>query len=72
MRMASALSVALSQLPAAASSSALTAPLHGPQAPNVPRWSTIYDLDTETNGTGTTGFTNLLWGANLTELGVAC
>ena len=38
---------------------------------NVPRWSTIYDFDVETNGTGTTGFTNLLWDANLLRLEAA-
>eukprot|EP01052_Picozoa_sp_SAG31_P003342 SAG31_NODE_127_length_23612_cov_39.709863_8_plen_199_part_00 len=43
---------------------------HG--APNIPQWSTIYDFDVETNGTGTTDFTNLLWDANLTALGAAC
>ena len=30
-------------------------------APNIPMWSSIYDFDYETNGTGTTTFTNLLW-----------
>jgi hypothetical protein len=30
-------------------------------APNVPMWSTAYDLDYRTNGTGTTSWTNLLW-----------
>jgi hypothetical protein len=35
-------------------------------------WSAIYDFDYQTNGTGTTNFTNLLWDANLTALGVAC
>ena len=35
-------------------------------------WSTIYDFDFETNGSGTTGFTNVLWDANLTALGIAC
>jgi hypothetical protein len=29
-------------------------------APSVPEWSTIYDMDYLTNGTGTTHFTNLL------------
>lgn len=40
-------------------------------AGHVPKWSTIYGFDVETNGTGTTGFTNLLWDANLTALGEA-
>ena len=43
---------------------------HG--APSIPQWSMIYDFDVETNGTGTTDFTNLLWDANLTALGAAC
>ena len=47
------------------------APVHGPAGPNVPMWSTIYDFDIWTNGTGTTGFTNLLWDSNITLLGVA-
>ena len=29
-------------------------------AKNIPQWSAIYDFDIETNGTGTTDFTNLL------------
>lgn len=29
-------------------------------APSIPQWSAIYDFDYETNGTGTTDFTNLL------------
>ena len=46
-------------------------PVHGPAGPNVPMWSAIYDFDIWTNGTGTTGFTNLLWDSNITLLGVA-
>ena len=33
-----------------------------------PDWMTFYELDVETNGTGTQAFTNLVWDANLTLL----